>query len=64
MKRITLLVGGLLPLVTFAHPGHGSTEGFTIIHYMLEPVHLVPLMIVSFAGCVLYKKHQQKKNKA
>jgi len=25
--------------MTLAHPGHGDTDGYTIIHYITEPVH-------------------------
>lgn len=28
-----------LPQFTLAHPGHGNTDGYTIIHYVTEPVH-------------------------
>jgi hydrogenase/urease accessory protein HupE len=30
-----------LPLIALAHPGHGETDGYTIIHYFIEPVHAV-----------------------
>lgn len=36
----------LLPMLSIAHPGHGSDEGFSIIHYMLEPIHLLVSLIV------------------
>jgi hypothetical protein len=28
-----------LPLFSLAHPGHGDTDGYSIIHYFTEPVH-------------------------
>lgn len=31
----------LLPLFSMAHPGHGDSDGHTIIHYFSEPVHAV-----------------------
>ncbi|MDE3249044.1 MAG: hypothetical protein KGO82_10315 [Bacteroidota bacterium] len=37
----------LLPLISHAHPGHGDTDGYTIIHYFREPVHaIISLSIV------------------
>jgi putative Mn2+ efflux pump MntP len=52
MKRLMLLIALLLPLLTWAHPGHGETEGFTIKHYMVEPEHvlfaLLALAVVIF----------------
>lgn len=64
MKKTIAFAATLLPFVSFAHHGHGNTEGFTIIHYLLEPAHLIPVMIVSVVACFLYKKSVQRKNKA
>ena len=30
-----------LPLTGWAHPGHGESDGFTLIHYFCEPLHVV-----------------------
>lgn len=30
-----------LPLTGWAHPGHGESDGFTLIHYFREPLHAV-----------------------
>lgn len=30
-----------LPLSGWAHPGHGESDGFTLIHYFREPLHAV-----------------------
>ena len=42
MKRKVpiLLLTGFTPLLSMAHPGHGETGGFTITHYIVEPVHV------------------------
>jgi putative copper export protein len=34
-----------------AHPGHGSTEGDTLGHYLLEPLHAGAAAVVG--ACVL-----------
>jgi hypothetical protein len=38
----------LLPFVTHAHPGHGdhTHDGFSVIHYFTEPVHIAVLVAV------------------
>lgn len=43
MKKIafTVLVIVLYPLLVTAHPGHGETDGYSIIHYFVEPAHAV-----------------------
>ncbi len=42
MKRKVpfLILSGIVPLLCMAHPGHGETGGFTITHYIVEPVHV------------------------
>jgi hypothetical protein len=37
----------------FAHPGHGVTGGFTIIHYIVEPVHAFYTAGI-IVSCVVY----------
>ena len=39
------------PFAGMAHPGHGETEGFTIIHYFMEPVHAM-LTAMVLAGVI------------
>lgn len=33
-----------------AHPGHGVTEGTSAIHYLVEPVHAAPVVLLLVAG--------------
>jgi hypothetical protein len=51
-----------LPLVSAAHPGHGTTDGFTITHYFTEPVHVVVSLsiIVAAAVYIRYRSSKQK----
>lgn len=43
-----------LPLFTQAHPGHGDTDGYTIIHYIVEPVHaLVWVPAITAIACII-----------
>lgn len=66
MKKIALaaLCLALTPIAVLAHPGHGGTDGFTIIHYFVEPSHAVftySILIGGFAWMRYLKKKNQHK---
>jgi hypothetical protein len=63
MKKLvfTSLVTVVAPLIIYAHPGHGNTDGYTIIHYFVEPVHAVITWSV-LAAAFLYIRATRKKN--
>lgn len=48
MKRIaaalTTIAFSTIPAVALAHPGHGSTPGHSLLHYVAEPLHLGVLL--------------------
>lgn len=46
MKRFIGTVGSLLPFVSRSHPGHGSTAGSSVVHYLSEPLHLTGGLII------------------
>ncbi len=53
MKATLILIATSLPVWLLAHPGHGETEGFSIIHYFTEPMHAiitVGAMVALYAG--------------
>jgi len=55
MKKTIATISSFMlftPLITSAHPGHGETDGFTITHYMVEPVHLI-VFLTALAGSLL-----------
>jgi len=63
MKKLAtsfgLFLGMVAPLTTMAHPGHGETEGYTIIHYFTEPMHAVITLgslLIVFAGLRYFRK--------
>jgi hypothetical protein len=64
MKRMLAMLAGLVPFLCYAHPGHGDTEGFTIIHYLLEPEHLILLLLAIGVVFWLYKSLRGKEEKA
>ena len=41
---IFFLLSGITTL--FAHPGHGATDGHSLIHYLSEPLHAAILASV------------------
>jgi hypothetical protein len=59
MKKISpgalLALTAIAPISLFAHPGHGETEGFSIIHYFTEPVHATVTVLGAIAVFLLYK---------
>ena len=63
MKKILSLLAGFVPFMSFAHEGHGHTDGFTITHYFVEPQHSVAVLIGAFLFYVIYR-NVRKENKA
>ncbi len=53
MKRVLILLALLLPFISNAHPGHGGSDGFTIIHYFTEPQH-VTFILLSMAVVIFF----------
>jgi hydrogenase/urease accessory protein HupE len=67
MKKIFATMSGLAAApVLFAHPGHGETEGFTIIHYFTEPTHAVVtvLAVAAVIGLYQYLRRRETGKKA
>lgn len=63
MKRLFASMAVLLlPIITLAHPNHGSTDGFTIIHYLAEPIHAVSLVLAGMAVIVLSREFKHQKS--
>jgi hypothetical protein len=60
MKKITASLALLLPAITWAHPGHGETDGYTIIHYFSEPQHAIITLGVMAAAIVYIVKERRK----
>jgi hypothetical protein len=67
MKKLLALVFIALlvfPVMLYAHPGHGSTGGYTIIHYLVEPGHIVSKAIaLVFIVCIILSARSQWKRK-
>lgn len=63
MKKISCLLAASLPFLAFAHPGHGGTDGYTIIHYFSEPQHAL-ISIAVMAGAIVLIVRERNKKKA
>jgi hypothetical protein len=67
MKRLLPFASVLfimMPMLVTAHEGHGSTDGFTVIHYIVEPEHfaLPILLIAGIAFLVIRMRKTVKKD--
>lgn len=63
MKKTIAATAALLPLAAMAHPGHGETDGYTIIHYFTEPQHaLVTLGAVILTVLFVLTERKRKKS--
>lgn len=51
----------LISVAGMSHPGHGETEGFTITHYLVEPVHVVVTISILFVVVVIVKWFKRKR---
>lgn len=46
-----------------AHPGHGETDGRSLLHYFTEPTHLLPLIAVIALAVGLFLAMYAKRKK-
>jgi len=60
MKKFFTAIGLLASISSFAHPGHGHSEGFTITHYFVEPEHALTLIAITAIVVVLAKKFSKQ----
>ncbi len=52
----------LCPESASAHPGHGVTQPETAAHYVLEPLHALPVLLIALAiGGVLHAARLRRK---
>ena len=59
---ILLLAG---TTVIMAHPGHGDSEGRSLIHYFSEPFHAIPLiLVIAIAAGVIFMAYSKLKKQS
>ena len=64
MKKIFLSLAALVASVSsFAHEGHGHTDGFTIKHCFAEPQHIIPVLLAAAVAVVLFRYFRKKEAK-
>lgn len=63
MKKLATSLALLLPVLIWAHPGHGDTDGYTIIHYFSEPQHAIITLGV-LAAVSVYIIRERRKSKS
>ncbi|HVZ26150.1 MAG TPA: hypothetical protein VG842_08855 [Sediminibacterium sp.] len=62
MKKLTALLSAV-PAIAWAHPGHGVTDGYTIIHYFTEPQHAVfTLGIIGLGAFIMVRELRRHKS--
>ncbi len=66
MKTITIVsvcffIIIVSPLILTAHPGHGETGGYSIVHYFVEPVHLIITLSSMITGIAVLHFFRKKK---
>lgn len=64
MKKIALLSSLIVPFLSFAHEGHGSTDGYTMRHYFVEPDHAIFTWSFVMASFILVSYYRMKKRKS
>lgn len=65
MKRLALSVAAWCSAsgVVWAHPGHGVTDPETPAHYVVEPAHALPVLILIGAiALVAYRVRAGRRN--
>lgn len=63
MKKCIGVLAAVFPLAAMAHPGHGETDGYTIIHYFSEPQHaLVTLGAIILTLVFVLAERRKKKS--
>lgn len=68
--RVVFVLIGILstPVTLLAHPGHGNENPLSPGHYLVNPVHFLPLaftVVAVFAAVFAYRSYlnQSKQNK-
>lgn len=57
MKNLVILILMISPILSFAHPGHGSADGNSLFHYFSSPEHAIPAAVIALlVAVVLFKR--------
>jgi hypothetical protein len=60
----TILVFVINCTSLYAHPGHGHTDGHSLIHYLMEPMHAMifgaVVLMIAFSSTYLILKMKKR----
>ncbi len=62
IKSGLFILSAIAPAIVVAHPGHGETGGYTIIHYFVEPQHAIVSIGLVALSVFLFNKFKQRFN--
>lgn len=62
VKLFLMMTLVMLPSIAIAHPGHGSHESNSILHYFATPTHALPLVLLAGVGIYFFVRKLQKDN--
>lgn len=61
MRLLLIIFSCCIPAGTvYAHEGHGHTDGYTIIHYLTEPVHALAAGIAFATGMAIWWRTRKR----
>ncbi len=49
LLMVLAFVLSMLPRLVLAHPGHGTTDAYPLLHYLVEPEHAILLLTLGLA---------------
>lgn len=63
MRKLNIVALMTLPALSFAHSGHGILDGASMIHYLLSPMHAIPVGIAIIGAAIYFwrKRHAATK---
>lgn len=56
MKQLLALIAVSLPGLVMAHPGHGHDDGWSIVHYIFNYEHAIPLAFAVIVAIILFSR--------
>ena len=59
---MAMVIAATSAATVLAHPGHGVTDPETPAHYVLEPVHAIPVLLL-LAACLLVALRRRAANR-
>ncbi|MEN8249962.1 MAG: hypothetical protein ABFS32_13595 [Bacteroidota bacterium] len=65
-KSLLIVVTTLLSVNAFAHPGHGTSTGHDIMHYLTSPMHVgivLTTVVILFVGYKIFKRQTRNSKK-